>query len=1568
MKTQLSTLEMLMKGKVTFILATFFVLSFTSLSFSQNKQLVNPNAIVIENGDTLHYFDVPGKPPEKFRAPVALPTDNATILNNVPAYDWSFGCAATSAAMIAGYYDYNLYPGMYTGPANGGLAPMTNAVWGLVIINGDTLKQCPLSATRNGVDGRTTRGHVDDYWIKYGNTGPDPYIANGWAQHAYEDCTGDFMKTNQSAFNNSDGSTRFYFWNDGTKWSGTLADDGGYGFELFMDSRNATVTDRFTQLIYGYNGNTKGFTFSDFRQEINNGNPVLIHVTGHTMVGFGYDNATNSVYLHDTWDYSDHQMTWGGGYPHSSGTLNHWGVTVLHLSPNIIYVKWDATGLNNGTSWNDAYVNLTNAIAAAQPGNVVWVARGTYIPTGNGAGRYRHFTLKNEVSIYGGFEGTENPGNFNLFDRNFLDNETILDGQNDRYHVIYNAGINASALLDGFTIKNGNANGDYNQIPPPDETLRGGGMYNVESSPRIENCLFTGNFAGARGGGVYNWYSHPAVRYCVFNNNISYEAGGGMFNLNSNPVIINCLFSGNMSGMGAGLGNERSHPEIYNSTIAANLAIGCGGGIFNADNEFSIVLINNCIIWNNQVLNQNGNGDYYGHQICNWTNNTTTLENTCINNGGNFHIYNEGNLILGAGCIFANPLFVLPEPAVNAPTTAGNYRLQLTSPAKDAGDNLLIPAGINLDLDWNPRIAFLIVDMGAYESPEDCLPPKNLAAKNVTASSADLTWTPGGSEGRWRLEWGPAGFAQGTGTMVNNILATPYPLIGLTASTCYEFYVQAVCGAQNFSVWAGPKSFCTNNGSITQYDFGDAPDPGYPTLLPFGANHKMGSGLKLGNQIDPEPDGLPDPFSLGDDNSANDDEDGVKFLNSLVPGENANIEVLVTGNGFLNGWVDFDGNGSWLEAGEQVLVDVPVAAGTVSYAFAVPPAAVPGATFTRFRLSSVQGLGFEGAAPDGEVEDYEVFIHHPASHKMHFAQYPELDGWAVNITEPNLAADDFLCTKSGPIDNIYFWMSMKGDVGTNEPGACIGWINVSIHADIPASQSPTGFSMPADPPLWEQFFFDGDYTLNPYFQFPEGWYSPFNNLVIVKDHEQCFNINIENIQNPFVQTSGTIYWLRIAIHSWFPGIEFGWETSPDHFNDAATWNFPFGSYPPLSWNKLTNPLTQESLDLAFYINSNPDLHVQMLAIPEGWSGISTWLAPQPGDVQSMFAPCINSIVVLKNGPDIYWPAQNINTIGVWDAEKGYIIKMSDDATLQVSGQNMAYLSVALKAGWNLVPVLSSAPVDVVSVLGGLPCVVVAKGITRGVYWPVFSINTIGNLQPGSAYWIYTTCDCVLTYPVNPLKSGISQKYTPEQEIISPWNQVVKTQGSHLMVLPVSTFSGFGRNAVIGAFNSQGFCTGIAQFRDGNTAMTIFGDDPTTPETDGMREGERIIFRVFNPDKGTLNELIPDFDPSMPDSDGTFKNNGLSLPGFKTFLENQEYDGFVSLYPNPAGKFVQIRFSEPGFKGSEVSVYNLTGQLVLQSTLADCPATTIETSHLLPGVYQLVIASAHKTFCRKLIIK
>ncbi len=288
--------------------------------------------------------EVAGKPPDTKSPAADAPTPDIAaginVLSNVPAFEWSYGCSPTSAAMLFGYYDRTGYSNMYAGPTNGGVCPLDNSIWGYTVYPSVTCYECPLSATHQGTDNRASKGHVDDYWIDYGNSGPDPYISGGWTEHTQGDCTGDFMGTNQSKFGNVDGGTMFGYYANGDPfydYAGSASiRDGCHGMRLFAESRGYSVETDFTQLIQGQGTDpAKGFTFAQYCAEIDAGRPVLIQVTNHTMLGYGYNTTGSVVYLHDTWDHLIHTMTWGGSY---SG-LQQLGVTVIQLSPATITVK-----------------------------------------------------------------------------------------------------------------------------------------------------------------------------------------------------------------------------------------------------------------------------------------------------------------------------------------------------------------------------------------------------------------------------------------------------------------------------------------------------------------------------------------------------------------------------------------------------------------------------------------------------------------------------------------------------------------------------------------------------------------------------------------------------------------------------------------------------------------------------------------------------------------------------------------------------------------------------------------------------------------------------------------------------------------------------------------------------------------------------------------------------------------------------------------------------------------------------------------------------------------------------
>jgi len=291
----------------------------------------------------------------------------------------------------------------------------------------------------------------------------------------------------------------------------------------------------------------------------------------------------------------------------------------------IIYVDTDAIGANDGSSWQNAYTFLQDALADANSFEKpieIRVAQGIYTPDSSsvshdGTGNQKAtFQLINNVIIIGGYAGF---GETDPNDRDINSFKTILSGdlddndadENDlfslsseptrtenSFHVVTGSGADDSAILDGFTITAGNA-----RYPSPDS--RGGGMYNDSGNPTVTNCTFRTNASSSDGGGMYNYNSNSILTNCSFSRNWAI-GGAGMYNLNSSPTLIDCTYDENSNVAdyfievqdlrGGTMFNKNSDPTLINCTFNANH----NSGMWNQTSDPTLI---NCTFRMN-----NGNG------------------------------------------------------------------------------------------------------------------------------------------------------------------------------------------------------------------------------------------------------------------------------------------------------------------------------------------------------------------------------------------------------------------------------------------------------------------------------------------------------------------------------------------------------------------------------------------------------------------------------------------------------------------------------------------------------------------------------------------------------------------------------------------------------------------------------------------------------------------------------------------------------------------------------------------------------------------------------------------------
>ena len=362
------------------------------------------------------------------------------------------------------------------------------------------------------------------------------------------------------------------------------------------------------------------------------------------------------------------------------------------------YVMANATGNNDGASWQDAFTSLTNALSNAVPGDTIRVAQGFYYTDGG------PFNLKDSVVILGGYPDAGNPTDA---DRNYGRYQTILSGEAgnplfpfDNASTIVNGNqLKDSTVLDGFIIENGFAN----------NTLKGVGINLVMSSPQIRNCVFRNNssYNTALGGSSIACQnnSNPVISNCFFVNNLDFIFSTIFSKLNCQPTFINCVFAGNNGRFV--LYSNQSNVVVTNCTFFNNqigisyLPAVLKTGFIYAENN-STLSVTNTIFFNNKFLTSTDSADISLNESA------ATVGNSITQN----YLTNDAYLLA------INPGFK------DTANIAGNDNFYFTgddglqpvfcSPAINTGSNVAV-ATIFTDILQRPRVFSGQSDLGAYE-------------------------------------------------------------------------------------------------------------------------------------------------------------------------------------------------------------------------------------------------------------------------------------------------------------------------------------------------------------------------------------------------------------------------------------------------------------------------------------------------------------------------------------------------------------------------------------------------------------------------------------------------------------------------------------------------------------------------------------------------------------------------------------------------------------------------------------------------------------------------------------
>ena len=173
------------------------------------------------------------------------------------------------------------------------------------------------------------------------------------------------------------------------------------------------------------------------------------------------------------------------------------------------------------------------------------------------------------------------------------------------------------------------------------------------------------------------------------------------------------------------------------------------------------------------------------------------------------------------------------------------------------------------------------------------------------------------------------------------------------------------------------------------------------------------------------------------------------------------------------------------------------------------------------------------------------------------------------------------------------------------------------------------------------------------------------------------------------------------------------------------------------------------LDNGVVQNSCPDIEfTQNEIVPVGWNLLSKRVITDDESMESVFSEVASEMVILKDAAgDVYWPNYNLNTIGEYDSNKGYLAKFSNEVALSWSGMLLSFdLPIVLNLGWNIIPYYAEESINSAIYFNSINSyITIVKDETGNVYLPSYNFNNIGALQHGKAYFIKVTEELEFQY-------------------------------------------------------------------------------------------------------------------------------------------------------------------------------------------------------------------------------
>jgi hypothetical protein len=375
---------------------------------------------------------------------------------------------------------------------------------------------------------------------------------------------------------------------------------------------------------------------------------------------------------------------------------------------------------------------------------------------------------------------------------------------------------------------------------------------------------------------------------------------------------------------------------------------------------------------------------------------------------------------------------------------------------------------------------------------------------------------------------------------------------------------------------------------------------------------------------------------------------------------------------------------------------------------------------------------------------------------------------------------------------------------------------------------------------------------------------------------------------------------------------------------------------------------------------------QTICIPDGWSIISSYKQPYNPALEDVFADLnvLNQVLIVLSQPGIYWPSQNINTIGDWNVYKGYKIKMNIAGCLHIAGDMPENKTVTVPEGFSYLPVLCEQPVPVDDIYQqlGSDLRLIFDLHTQQIFWPEGGIFNLQFLEPGKGYLFYVMTQSGITFNCSKATHPDYQKPLPPVYADAPW-KVNKTGSAHFVAIAGEALAHLEIGDYVGVFDINGLCFGLTRYdRKENLLLPAYGNDVSTPSLDGFSANEQMHFAIYKPSTKETIPLEATFNTAFPDSDLFVEMGQTMITGFKsaTGIAEGGLSG-IRLHPNPTRGL----FTIGGLAGTfNLRVYNAIGLKIIETDI-ELPGQVDLSAHP-TGIYFIRIESGERSWLEKVV--